>query len=97
MRILSKLSFFSYYSGKAINKEYKNGVAFAFIIRKDMFNYGTVSFIDREKVYSGEKDVYAKITFAREDLVLPFLEEGCCFTFGNMSEIYGEGIIIKIY
>jgi hypothetical protein len=74
----------------------KNNTGFTFSIRKDMFNYGRITFIDRDYVTSGDKDIKANICFLHGELVSPFLSEGFRFVFGSMTENFGEGIVLKI-
>jgi hypothetical protein len=97
MQIIANISFFSRdKNGVEIKQTYKSGVAMAFSIREDMFNYGIMLFIDKMQVISGEENIHAKIIFAREDLVSPYLKEGLNFSFGSMLSSFGEGFILKI-
>jgi len=91
------LSFFiNKKTNEPFNRTYCNGLIVDFSIRSDMLNCGKIEFIEKQTVFPGDSDVKATITFLYEELVLPFLEEGHTFTFGEPSNPYGKGIITKI-
>jgi hypothetical protein len=92
LKILANIHFFECEE----EKKYKSGVAFVFSIRKDMFNYGQITFIDKCQAISGDKNINAYIIFLHGELVLPFLSEGFLFTFGNFTESFGEGVVLKM-
>ncbi|MDX8339760.1 hypothetical protein SLH46_11235 [Draconibacterium sp. IB214405] len=67
-----------------------------FKIREDMHNSGEIQFLNKEEVYAGEKDIEAIIKFPYGNLVSPFVEIGSKFKFGEVSSLYGEGIITEV-
>jgi hypothetical protein len=92
LKILANIHFFEFKEKRIC----KSGTGFLFSIRKDMHNYGQITFIDRCQAVSGDDNINAYIVFLYDELVLPFLSEGFRFTFGNSTESFGEGIVLKI-
>ena len=80
---------------------YKTGLIVDFSIRDDMLNSGKIEFLNKKYAKSGEMNIYAQITFAYKDLVLPFIQKEVYYIFGEPSFAYGKckilGLIGKKY
>jgi hypothetical protein len=75
---------------------YKSGMVVDFQIRKDMFNSGKIEFLNNEYAKSGEINIFAQITFAYKDLVLPFIQQDVYYIFGEPSFEYGRCKILEV-
>jgi len=77
-------------------RTYKTGMTVDFQIRKDMFNSGKIEFLNNEYAKSGEINIFAQITFAYKDLVLPFIQQDVYYVFGEPSFEYGRCKILEV-
>jgi hypothetical protein len=71
-------------------RTYKTGMIVDFRIREDMLNSGKIVFSNRVYACSGDINIFAQITFAYKDLVLPFIQKDIYYTFGEPSFLYGK-------
>jgi len=95
--IKATLSFYPQDDGYSHKKrKFRSHLITDFKIRDDMHNSGEIQFLKKEEVYAGEKDIEVIIKFAYGNLVSPFVKIGSKFKFGEVSSLYGEGIITDI-